>query len=112
MQLMPATASETARKIGVDHQKSWLTSRPAHNIRLGSTYLSQMLSRYDGNMVMAAAAYNAGPGRVNGFIREMGDPRTGQIQMLDWAELIPIYETRNYAQRVIEAEDVYRQLIR
>lgn len=112
MQLMPATAKDTARKIGVEHRKDWLTSRPAHNIRLGSTYLNQMLNRYNGNLAMAAAAYNAGPGRVDGWIKTIGDPRTDQISMLDWAELIPIYETRNYAQRVIEAEDVYKQLIR
>ncbi len=111
MQLMPATASETAQKLGISHQKSWLTSRPAHNILLGSMYLKQMLDRYDGNLGMAAAAYNGGPGRVDRWITELGDPRNGQIQMLDWAELIPIYETRNYAQRVIEAEEVYKQLI-
>ncbi len=112
MQLMPATASETARKLGISHQESWLTSRPTHNIQLGSKYLKQMLDRYNGNLGMAAAAYNGGPGRVDRWIKELGDPRTGQIQMLDWAELIPIYETRNYAQRVIEAEEVYKQLIR
>lgn len=112
MQLMPATASETAKKLGISHQKSWLTAQPTHNIRLGSTYLKQMLDRYNGDLVMAAAAYNGGPGRVDRWIKELGDPRTGQIQMLDWAELIPIYETRNYAQRVVEAEEVYKQLIR
>lgn len=112
MQLMPGTASDTARKLGIQHQQSWLTSRPTHNVQLGSTYLKQMLDRYNGNLVMAAAAYNAGPGRVDRWISEIGDPRTGQISMLDWAELIPIYETRNYAQRVIEADHVYSQLIR
>jgi len=112
MQLMPGTASETARKLGISHQKSWLTSRPTHNVRLGSTYLKQMLDRYNGNLAMAAAAYNAGPGRVDRWIKEIGDPRTNQIALLDWVELIPIYETRNYAQRVMEADVIYRQLIR
>ena len=109
---MPGTASETARKLGISHQKSWLTSRPTHNVRLGSTYLKQMLDRYNGNLAMAAAAYNAGPGRVDRWIKEIGDPRTNQIALLDWVELIPIYETRNYAQRVMEADVIYRQLIR
>lgn len=108
MQLMPATAKETARKAGVSHQLGWLTSKPDHNIYLGSRYLKQMVARYDGNYAMAAAAYNAGPGRVDRWIKEMGDPRKGQIDFIDWAEQIPIYETRNYVQRVLEAINVYR----
>ena len=108
MQLMPATARETAARMGMQHQTAWLTSRPSHNITLGSKYLEQMVARYNGNYAMAAAAYNAGPGRVDRWIKEIGDPRTGQIDFLDWAEQIPIYETRNYVQRVLEAVYVYR----
>ncbi len=111
MQLMPATAKETARKAGVKHQLSWLTSRPSHNIFLGSRYLKQMVDRYDGHYALAAASYNAGPGRVDRWLKEFGDPRRGQINYLDWIELIPIYETRNYAQRVLEAVNVYRKQI-
>lgn len=111
MQLMPATAKETARKAGVAHQLSWLTSKPSHNIFLGSRYLKQMVDRYDGHYALAAAAYNAGPGRVDRWLKEFGDPRRGQIDYLDWVELIPIYETRNYAQRVLEAVNVYREQI-
>ncbi|MEM9470000.1 MAG: lytic transglycosylase domain-containing protein [Pseudomonadota bacterium] len=110
MQLMPGTASDTARKLNVSHQKSWLTSKPLHNIRLGSSYLQQMVQRYGGHYGLAAAAYNAGPGRVDNWLYEFGDPRTGAIDWLDWLELIPIYETRNYAQRVLENIIVYRQL--
>ena len=109
MQLMPATARETASRMGLNHQKSWLTTRPSHNMRLGAQYLGQMLRRYDGNYAMAAAAYNAGPGRVDRWIKEIGDPRTEQIDFIDWAEQIPIYETRNYVQRVLEAVYIYRQ---
>ncbi len=112
MQLMPATAKETARNNGVAHQLSWLTSRPDHNIFLGSRYLRQMVDRYDGHYALAAAAYNAGPGRVDRWLKEFGDPRRGQIDYLDWIELIPIYETRNYAQRVLEAVNVYRQQLK
>lgn len=108
MQLMPATAKETARKLGISHQLGWLTSRPDHNIKLGSRYLKQMVDRYDGHYALAAAAYNAGPGRVDRWITEMGDPRTGEINYFDWIEQIPIYETRNYVQRVLEATAVYR----
>lgn len=112
MQLMPATAKQTAAGKGLSHETSWLNSRPAHNITLGSTYLGQMVNKYNGNYAMAAAAYNAGPGRVNQWIRELGDPRTGQIDLIDWIELIPIYETRNYVQRVLEGVYVYRDSIK
>ncbi|MEM9469239.1 MAG: lytic transglycosylase domain-containing protein [Pseudomonadota bacterium] len=112
MQLMPATASQTARKIGVRHSKGWLTSKPSHNILLGSRYLREMLDRYNGYYPMAIAAYNAGPGRVDRWIEEIGDPRTGRIDLIDWIEQLPIYETRNYVQRVLEATYVYRHLLK
>lgn len=108
MQLMPGTAVETARKLGIAHTQSWLTERPAHNIRLGTAYLQQMLDRYEGAYPMAIAAYNAGPGRVDKWLVTYGDPRKGEIDIIDWIELIPIYETRNYVQRVVEATYVYR----
>ena len=112
MQLMPATARQTASKSGIKHQKAWLTSRPSHNISLGSSYLSQMVKRYNGNYAMAAAAYNAGPGRVDRWIRQLGDPRRGQVDLVDWIEQIPIYETRNYVQRVLEGVYVYRNSLK
>lgn len=112
MQLMPATAKQTASRSGLSHQKAWLTSRPSHNISLGSKYLGQMTRRYNGNYAMAAAAYNAGPGRVDKWIKVMGDPRTGQVDLIDWIEQIPIYETRNYVQRVLEGVYVYRSSLK
>lgn len=108
MQLMPATAKEVASRNNLRHQTAWLTSRPSHNISLGSSYLAQMVNRFNGNYAMAAAAYNAGPGRVDRWIKQFGDPRTRQIDLIDWVELIPIYETRNYVQRVLEGVHVYR----
>ena len=108
MQLMPATAKETAGKIGVAHQQSWLTQRPDHNILLGSYYINQMLRRFDNSYPLAIAAYNAGPGRVNQWLREIGDPAKGEVDMIDWIELIPVAETRNYVQRVLEGVYIYR----
>lgn len=108
MQIMPATARETAGKMGVPHQTFWLTSRPEHNISLGSRYLSDLVRRYDGSYPLAAAAYNAGPGRVNKWLETFGDPRTGAVDLIDWIEMIPIYETRNYVQRIMEGVYVYR----
>lgn len=109
MQLMPATAREVAEKRGWDHKTEWLTSDPKHNVLLGSAFLNDLIRRYDGAYPMAMAAYNAGPGRVREWINEYGDPRTGAVDWVDWIELIPIYETRNYVQRVSESYIVYRE---
>ncbi|MCB9976176.1 MAG: lytic transglycosylase domain-containing protein [Rhodospirillales bacterium] len=108
MQLMPGTAKDTARKLGITHDVSWLTEKPAHNILLGTTYLRGLLKRYDNSYPLAIAAYNAGPGRVDKWIETYGDPRTSQISLIDWIELIPFSETRNYVQRVLEGLYVYR----
>jgi len=112
MQVMPQTAKETARKLGIQHSTDWLTSRPSHNIRIGTVYLQKMLERYDGAYPLAIAAYNAGPGRVDKWVQIFGDPRTGEVDVIDWIELMPIYETRNYVQRVIEGTYVYRMRLK
>lgn len=107
MQLMPGTARETAGKIGLGYNMSALTSDPGYNIQLGSTYFQQMLNYYGGSYPLAVAAYNAGPGNVNKWIAANGDPRIGGSDMLRWIEQIPIFETRNYVQRVLENAVVY-----
>lgn len=110
MQLMPATAKQVARQNRLSHQTAWLTSRPGHNVRLGSAFLYDLMQKYSGNMAMAAAAYNAGPGNVDKWIKQFGDPRQKQVDIIDWIELIPIYETRNYVQRVMEGYYIYNLL--
>jgi soluble lytic murein transglycosylase len=107
MQLMPGTARETAGKIGLDYDFTRLTADPAYNIALGSTYIGRMLDYYGGNHVLAVAAYNAGPGNVNKWLRDNGDPRLGTVEMVDWIEAIPLSETRGYVQRVLENAVVY-----
>ena len=108
MQLMPATAGSVARKLG---QRGPLNPgsirNPSENVMLGSSYLSQMIGNYAGSYVLAIAAYNAGPGRVREWLDSNGDPRHG-VDPVDWIELIPISETRNYVQRVLENTSVYR----
>ena len=108
MQLMPFTAQAVAKQVGVATSLVSLTSDPLHNMRLGTAYLREMLDRFDGSLPLAVAAYNAGPHRVDEWLAENGDPRVGPIDMLDWIELIPFGETRNYVQRVLENVVIYR----
>lgn len=107
MQLMPGTARETAGKLGLGYDLGALTSDTGYNIRLGSSYFQRMLAYYGGSYPLAVAAYNAGPGNVNKWLRANGDPRTGGIGMIEWVEAIPIFETKNYVQRVLENAVVY-----
>ena len=108
MQLMPATAQRMAELAGVPYQPAKLTTDPVYNARLGTEYLARMLDRYDGSYVLATAAYNAGPGRVDDWLESVGDPRTTEIDAVTWIESIPFTETRNYVMRVLEALHVYR----
>lgn len=109
MQLMPGTAKEVAGKVGVDYSASRLISDAAYNALLGSTYLGTQLERYDGSLVLAAAAYNAGPGNANKWIAAYGDPRAENVDPVIWVELIPFQETRKYVQRVLGNYLVYRE---
>jgi soluble lytic murein transglycosylase len=108
MQLMPPTASAVAKQLGIQVSLPALTADASHNIRLGTAYLQDMLIRFDNCLPLAAAAYNAGPHRVAEWLDENGDPRAGPIDMVDWIELIPVGETRNYVQRVTENVVMYR----
>lgn len=108
MQLMPATAQRVARDLGVSHTTDRLINDPAHNAVLGKAYLAQRLERYRGAAILAAAAYNAGAGRVDEWIQRFGDPRNPRVDAIDWIEMIPFSETRNYVQRVMEGLHIYR----
>jgi soluble lytic murein transglycosylase len=108
MQVMPGTAKVTARAAGVRYDLGRLSSERMYNARIGQCYLSQLLERFDGSYPLAVAGYNAGPGRVSRWLEEFGDPRKGEIDLIDWIERIPFRETRNYVQRVLEGLNVYR----
>ncbi|RED12048.1 lytic transglycosylase domain-containing protein [Pontivivens insulae] len=110
MQLMPDTAREVSRDLGVPYSFDGLTSNPAYNIRLGTTYLEGLMTQFRGSYVMSAAGYNAGPSRPISWSSRYGDPRPLNVeQAVDWIEGIPFNETRNYVMRVIEGMHVYRQ---
>jgi soluble lytic murein transglycosylase len=108
MQLMPATAAQVAKLIGMRTPLPSLTGDPTANLQLGTAYLRSLLDQYDGCIPLAVAAYNAGPTRAGEWLGTSGDPRNGSVEMLDWIEQIPFGETRNYVQRVIENTVVYR----
>jgi soluble lytic murein transglycosylase len=108
MQLMPATAASLARQLGERGPPILLIANPTRNMQLGTAYVQELLTRYDGALPLTFAAYNAGPRRVDQWLADSGDPRVGPIDMIDWIELIPFAETRNYVQRVLENVVVYR----
>ena len=110
MQVMPATAKDVARDLGISsqHTTDRLTADPDYNARIGAAYLSQMAGLFDGNVAMMSAAYNAGPSRPRRWMKDYGDPRKGEIDIVDWVEMIPFRETQNYVMRVTESLPVYR----
>lgn len=101
MQLMPETAEEMARELGIPYSEERLTGDPNYNMALGNAYLNKMLGRYGGNSTLAVAAYNAGPGSVDKWIKENGDPRTNEISQQDWINKIPYKETRDYTGKIV-----------
>ena len=109
LQLMPGTAREQAGKMGISYTPEQLSSDPNLSIGLGSSYFQRMYGIY-GSYPLAIAAYNAGGGNVNKWLRANGDPRTGAVDWVDWVELIPFTETRNYVQRVMENAVTYELL--
>ena len=108
MQVMPSTAKLVARKLKTPYSKSLLKNDPSYNIKLGTYYFNSLLEDYDGVFPFAIGAYNAGPNRIKSWVKRYGDPNRGEINFIDWIELIRFKETRNYVQRVIENINVYK----
>ena len=107
MQVMPETARQVAKDLGVPYREDLLTGSSeqarSYQSMIGKAYLAQMLTRYGGNPTLALAAYNAGPGRVDAWLKELGDPRAGGISNAAWAEKIPFAETRSYVAKIMAA---------
>ncbi len=110
MQLMPLTAREQSRKMGLEYDGPALLTDAGYNMTLGDGYFRRMLDYYGGSYPLAVAAYNAGPGNVNKWLRANGDPRRGGIDWVEWVEKIPITETRGYVQKVLENAVVYEAM--
>ena len=109
MQLLPGTARQTARGVGLPYSLPRLTRDPAYNVRLGTSFLVSQVEAFGGSLPLALAAYNAGPRRAREWARDIGDPRTmSPDDAVDWIESIPFAETRAYVQKVLANRGVYR----
>ena len=111
MQIMPRTARRIAKNNNIPYDRYKLTKDYKYNLKLGKIYLTGLLNQYNGSLILSLAAYNAGPGRINSWIKINGDPRSKNIDKIDWVEMIPYKETRNYVQRVIENYNVYKEIL-
>ncbi len=113
MQLMPATAEQEVKKLrDVKGTKSLLKGSlytVEKNVCLGVSHIKHLLQEFNGSLVLTIAAYNAGKKAVREWIELFGDPTDPKIDIIDWIELIPYAETRNYVQRVMENFIVYQE---
>jgi soluble lytic murein transglycosylase len=108
MQVTPEAGRDTAKRFGVTYDWDRMVSDPVYNTQMGAAELSALLKEYAGSHIMTFAGYNAGRGRVRDWVKLYGDPRDPNVDAVDWVERIPLSETRNYVQRVIENLQVYR----
>lgn len=107
MQLMPGTAKETARKHGITAYRGPNdVYHPDINVQLGSAYFRELLNKYNNNRILAIAAYNAGPGRINSWLQDSGK-RPFDV----WVESIPFRETRGYVQNVLAFAVIYQDVL-
>jgi soluble lytic murein transglycosylase len=108
MQVTPDAGRYVCKRAGVGFDLARMKNDPVYNVALGSAELGGLLEDYRGSYIMTFAAYNAGRGSVKKWIDRYGDPREAKVDAVDWVELIPFSETRNYVERVMENLQVYR----
>jgi soluble lytic murein transglycosylase len=108
MQVTPAAGRDTAKRFGAVYDWKRMVSDPVYNMQMGAAEIAGLLKDYRGSYIMTFAGYNAGRGRVQQWVAQHGDPRDPKVDAVDWVERIPIAETRNYVQRVMENLQVYR----
>ncbi|HDZ9519216.1 TPA: transglycosylase SLT domain-containing protein [Klebsiella pneumoniae] len=102
-QVMKDTGPEAARAAGLPWDEERWRNDPAYNLALGKAYLNKQLKAFGGNNILALAAYNAGPGKVNEWISKYGDPRTGAITNEDFIRSIPFQETQSYVTKIMDS---------
>jgi soluble lytic murein transglycosylase len=107
MQLMPGTAKAVAKAYKVKYLPKQLTDA-SYNAQLGEAHLRDLISSYSGSYIMTLAAYNAGGGRVQEWVKAFGDPRKPDVDPIDWIERIPFTETRDYVKKIMETLQLYR----
>jgi len=103
MQVMPGTARDTARKHNISYNQPSELFDPEKNILIGSKYYRDMLNRFNNNRILATAAYNAGPGRIDSWRKRSA----GTLPFDAWIETIPFLETRNYVKNVLAFSIIY-----
>jgi len=108
MQVTPDAGRYVCKRAGVSFDLSRMKTDPVYNAALGAAELGGLLADYRGSYILTFAAYNAGRGSVKKWIDRYGDPRDPKVDAVDWVELIPFSETRNYVQRIMENLQVYR----
>jgi peptidoglycan lytic transglycosylase len=108
MQVTPESARDTAGRFHATYDWKRMVCDPIYNVQMGAGELAGLLRDYRGSYMMTFAGYNAGRGRVAEWVKAHGDPRDPKVDPVDWVERIPIAETRNYVQRVMENLQVYR----
>ena len=108
MQVTPDAGKYVCKKYGASFDIGRLKTDPVYNAALGAAELGGLIEDYRGSYIMTFAAYNAGRGSVKKWIERYGDPRDPKVDAVDWVELIPFSETRNYVQRIMENLQVYR----
>ncbi|GHS97480.1 hypothetical protein AGMMS50296_4490 [Alphaproteobacteria bacterium] len=115
MQMMPDTAKEEKQKLTrgnlLKKDVSFDLRKASDNLVLGSSHLQTLIAEFGDNIVLIAAAYNAGRGNVRKWLEKWGDPRLGTMSTLLWIELIPFSETRRYVKKIIEAFVVYTKIL-
>jgi soluble lytic murein transglycosylase len=111
MQVTPGAARDTAQRFKVGYSWDRLVNDYPYNMQMGEAELSALIKEYAGSYIMTFAGYNAGRGRVKQWVGEHGDPRNPKVDAVDWVERIPLAETRNYVQRVMENLLVYSSLM-
>jgi soluble lytic murein transglycosylase len=107
MQVTPEAGRDTAKRFGVTYDWQQLVSDSVYNTQMGAAELAALFKEYRGSWIMTFAGYNAGRGRVQQWVAQHGDPRDPKVDAVDWVERIPIAETRNYVQRVMENLRIY-----